>query len=164
MPFALTAYEVFKALHIMAVVAAFGLPLSYPMLLPYVHRTNPRAMPALHDAQHRMIQRLVAPGTVLVLAFGAYLATKGHYWSKAWVDVPLAILVVIGGVGGGYLAPRSEGAAAVARADVAAAPADGAVAWSAEYERLYRGLMTAETALGILVLVAIFFMAAKPFS
>jgi hypothetical protein len=52
----------------------------------------------------------------------------------------------------------------LARADVDAAPAGGAVSWSAEYDRLYARYMSAEIFLGVIVLVAIFFMAAKPFS
>jgi hypothetical protein len=38
------------------------------------------------------------------------------------------------------------------------------VAWSAEYDRVYVRYMAAELLLGALVLVAIFFMAAKPFA
>jgi uncharacterized membrane protein len=164
MPIALTSYSVVLALHIMAVVSAFGLPLSYPMLLPCVRSRHARAMPAVHDVQRRLNQRLTAPGTVLILAFGAYLAGKHHYWGKVWVDVPLAILVVIGAVGGAYIAPTCRRMAALARADVEATPAGGEVGWGSEYAVLYRRYLAVEALLGALVLVAIFFMAAKPFA
>jgi uncharacterized membrane protein len=164
MRFALTSYETVKAFHIMAVILAYGLPLAYPLLFPYVRRRYPRAMPGLHDVQHLLNQRLTGPFTVLILGFGIYLASKGHYWNKVWVDVPLAILVIIGGVGGAIIVPSSKRMSELARADLDAAGGAGAVRWSAEYDRVYSRYMAAEIFLGVLVLVAIFFMAAKPFS
>jgi hypothetical protein len=148
----------------MAVVAAYGLPMSYPLLLPYLRRRHPRAMPGMHDVQHRLNQWVTGPGTLLILVFGAYMATKGHYWGEVWVVVPLTILVVIGALGGGVVVPASRRMAELARADLEAAPSDGAVAWSAEYERVYGRYMAAEITLGALVLVAIFFMTTKPFA
>ena len=161
---AISSYSVVLALHIMAVVAAFGLPLAYPMLVPYARRHHARSMPALHDVQHRLNQRLTAPATVLILGFGAYLASKGHYWSEPWVDVPLVILVVIGGLGGAFVAPACRRLSALARADVDVTPAGADVAWGAEYDALYRRYLAVESLLGALVLVAIFFMATRPFA
>lgn len=66
-------------------------------------------MPAIHDVQHRLNQWLTAPGTVLIFAFGAYLATKRDYWGEPWVLVPLGILLVIAVVGGGYVVPVPDG-------------------------------------------------------
>jgi uncharacterized membrane protein len=164
MPLALSTYNVVEALHVIAVIGAFGLPLSYPMLMPYYRRTHPRAMPAVHAAQHRMTQRVIAPGLVVVLVLGAYLAGKGHYWGEAWVIVPLAILVVIGALGGMVITPGSERLAQLARHDVEATPGGSEVSFGPEYEALYRRVMAVEYLLGLLVLVAIFFMSARPFS
>src|SRR3954470_23987437 len=100
MPLALTSYSVVMSLHIMAVLAAYGLPLAAPLFVPYLRRNHPRAMPGVHDAQHWANVRLTGPGTVLILLFGAYMESKHHLWSKAWVDVPLAIIITIGVVGG----------------------------------------------------------------
>lgn len=160
---ALVTYDVVKAVHIMAVLAAYGLPLAYPLFLPYVRRRHPRAMPGVHDVQHRLNQRLTGPGTVLVLLLGAYMASKRHLWGEPWVIVPVAIIVVIGALGGAMVVPASARMAELSRADVDAAPGGAAVAWGSEYEALYRRYMAAELLLGALVLVAVFFMAAKPF-
>lgn len=160
---ALTTYPVVLALHIIAVIAAFGLPLAYPLLMPYVRRHHPRAMPGLHDVQHRLNQRLTGPGTVLILLFGAYMASKAHLWSKVWVDVPLGILVLIGALGGAVIVPASRRLADLARADVEGAGVGGEVTFGPEYALLYGRYMAAEILLGVLVLTAIFFMAAKPF-
>jgi uncharacterized membrane protein len=156
-PGAVTAYSVVLALHIIAVLAAFGLPLAYPLLMPYVRRRHPAAMPGLHDVQHRLNVRLTGPGTALILAFGVYLATRGHHWGELWVTVPLLLLVVIGALGGAVVVPASRQMAALARADVAAGGG-----WSSEYERLYRRYMGVEIVLVTCVLLAVFFMAAKP--
>jgi hypothetical protein len=154
MPVAVTGYDAIKAFHIMAVVAAYGLPLAYPLLLPYVRRRHPGAMAGLHDVQHWLNQRLTGPGTVLILVFGAYMASKHHLWGEVWVVVPLSILVVIGALGGGVVVPSTARLSELARTDL-----DGA-----EYARVYRRYMAAEVLLGVLVLVAVFFMAAKPFA
>jgi uncharacterized membrane protein len=165
MQLAVTSYLVVQSLHVMAVVAAYGLPMAYPMLLPYLRRKHPRSMPGVHDVQHRLNIRLTGPGTVLILAFGIYMASKHHLWGETWVAVPVAILAVIAVVGGAVIVPASRRMAELSRTDVEAASADGqAVSWSAEYDRVYGRYMVAEVFLGLLVLVAIFFMAAKPFA
>jgi uncharacterized membrane protein len=156
---AVTTYAAVEALHVMAVIAAYGLPLAYPMLFPYVRRTHPRAIPALHDVQHRLNVRLTGPGTVLLFLFGAYMASKDDLWGESWVQVGLGVLLTIV-VAGGWIVRASERMAALSRADVDAGGA--AVTWSAEYDALYRRYLAVETGLGALVLVAIFFMAAKP--
>ena len=164
MQLAVTSYLAVQAFHIMAVVAAYGLPMAYPLLLPYCRRRHPRAMPGLHDVQHRLNQRLTGPGTILILVFGVYMASKHHLWGEAWVIVPLAILVTIGALGGGVVVPASKRMAELSRADVDAAPAGGEVTWGPAYKAVYRRYMAAEVLLGALVLVAVFFMAAKPFA
>jgi hypothetical protein len=160
---AVTSYSVVKALHIMAALIAYGLPLSAPLLLPYLRRVHPRALPGFHDVQHRCNVRVTGPFTVLLFAFGAYLAGKEHLWDETWVQVPLLILLVIV-VLGGWVVRATRRLADLAREDVARTDAGGAIAWSADYERTYRTYLAVESLLGVLVLAAIFFMAAKPFA
>jgi uncharacterized membrane protein len=148
---ALAAYDVVKSLHIMAALAAYGLPLAYPLLVPYVRRNHPEALPGVHAVQYRLNNYLTGPGTVLILLLGAYLASEHDLWGEPWVIVPLAILVVIGAVGGGVIVPATR---RLSELDVA----------SPEYARLYSRYMRAELLLGVLVLVAVFFMTAKPFA
>ena len=160
----MTSYLVVQSFHVMAVVAAYGLPMAYPMLLPYLRRRHPRAMPGVHDVQYRLNQRLTGPGTVIVLAAGVYMASKHHLWGEAWVAVPVAIMAVIVVLGGGYVVPASKRMAALSRTDVESAAGVGELSWSGEYDRLFSRYMVAEVTLGVLVLVAVFFMVAKPFA
>jgi hypothetical protein len=79
-------------------------------------------------------------------------------------------------LGGGFVVPASRNMARLSRADVDAASGSGAgaassssgagaaLSWSAEYDRLWGRYLAAEILLGVLVLVAVFFMVAKPFS
>jgi hypothetical protein len=161
MHLAVTSYLVVQAVHVMAVVAAYGLPMAYPMLLPYLRRRHPHSMPGVHDVQYRLNQRLTGPGTVIVLGAGVYMASKHHLWGEAWVAVPVTIMAVIVVLGGGLVVPASRKMAQLSRADVDAAGAS--VTWSDEYNRVWGRYLAAETLLGVLVLVAVFFMVAKPF-
>jgi uncharacterized membrane protein len=159
---AVDAYSVALAAHIMAVVAGFGLPMGYPLLVPYVKRTNPSAMPAVHDVQLRLNRTVTAPALVIIFILGGYMANDADVFGEIWVIVPLLLLVVIGGVGGAVINPTLMKLIPQARADVDAAGSNPAVTFSADYEALYAKYLRAEQLLGVLVLVAIFFMAAKP--
>jgi predicted integral membrane protein DUF2269 len=162
---AVAVYDVALAVHIMAVVAAFGLPLPYPLLVPYARRNHPQAMPAVHDIQHRFNNRITAVGTVVILLVGGYLAGDADVFGEVWVIVPLIILFVIGGVGGAIVTPATRKLGELASRDLSRANAPGdAVTFSDEYDREYERYLRAEILLGALVLVAIFFMAAKPFA
>jgi uncharacterized membrane protein len=146
-----SSYSVVVALHIIAVVAAYGLPLSAPLLVPYVRRHHPAALPGLHAAQHRLNTVVTGPFTVLVLAFGIYLASDGHRWGDPFVPIGIGAIAIIAVVGGGVVVPAVRDLSALDPA-------------SADYDRVYRRYMVAETFLGLVVLVTIFVMAAKPFT
>ena len=147
----MSTYTVVVALHIIAVVAAYGLPLSAPLLVPYVRCHHPAALPGLHAAQYRLNNVVTGPFTVLVLAFGIYLATDGHRWGEPFVAIGIAAIAIIAVVGGGVVVPAVR--------QLASLDPD-----SAEYDRVYRRYLASETFLGAVVVLAIFVMAAKPFS
>jgi hypothetical protein len=147
-----STYSVVLALHIMAVLAAYGLPLAYPLLLPYVRARHPEALAGVHAVQYRLNVVLTGPGTALVLAFGIYLATKGHHWGEAWVTIPVVIIALIAVLGGAVIVPATRRLGELAVEDVR----------SEAYAALYRRYMAVEVLLGGLVLAAVFVMAAKP--
>jgi uncharacterized membrane protein len=158
---AVSGYSAVKALHVIAAFAAYGLPFAYPFLLPYLHRHHPRALPGVHDIQHRLNIMLTGPGTALLLVFGIYMASKDDLWGETWVAVPVAILAVIVIAGGAIV--RWTGQLATLATDSISA-SSGPVTFSPEYHRIYRHYMATEILLGLLVLIAIFFMVAKPFA
>lgn len=158
---AIAGYDVAKAFHVIAAFAAYGLPLAYPMLIPYLRRRHPRALPGLHDVQHRLNIALTGPGTVVLLALGLSMAADRHLFGQSWVDAGIAIVAVIA-VAGGDIVRTTAKLAQTARADVEATAPGQPVRFSEAYQRLYRRYMAVEHTLGLLVLVAIFLMVTKP--
>ena len=159
---AVTFTLVIKALHVMAAFSAYGLPLAYPLLIPYLRRHHPRALPGVHDVQHRLNIALTGPGTVALLAFGIYLATKEHQWDQAYVGVGIAVLAVIVVAGGMIVRWTAELSELATAAVGQTAPGGETITFGAAYDRVYRRYLVTETGLGALVLIAIFFMVVKP--
>ena len=144
MPTAIVFYDVVLSIHVMAIVAAFGVWFAYPLLVV-------GGDAAAHRAQARVARMVVNPAGTLALLAGVYLASDRSYWSEVWVSVPLVILIVLMGLTGAYFAPRQQRLAELAEAG--AGPQYTALA--AQVARV------AFLAAG-LVVVAIFFMVAKP--
>jgi hypothetical protein len=141
---AILFYDVVVSVHVMAIVAAFGGWFAYPLVVP-------RGDAAAHRAQVRIARMVVNPAGTVAFAAGVYLATDRHYWDESWVGVPLLILVVLMGITGAYFIPRQKRLAELAEAG--AGP---------EYASLADQVRTVVLVAAALVLVAIFFMVAKP--
>ena len=109
MPVAIVFYDVVLSIHVMAVVAAFGVWFAYPLLVV-------RGDAAAHRAQVRVARMVVNPAGSLALLAGVYLASDRSYWSEVWVSVPLVILIVLLGITGAYFIPRQERLAELAEA------------------------------------------------
>jgi len=154
---AIAFYDVAVALHVMAILVAFGAVFAYPVLTGFVLRTNPQSAPALYGAIRLLDQRVVSPMAVVALALGAYLATDADVWSKVWVTVPLIILVIVMGLIGAVFSPSLKRLSHLAARDLTAGGTLSADTM-AEVRRLNAGW----TAAAVLVLVAVFFMVAKP--
>ena len=150
-------YEVVLALHILAVVIAFGATFAYPVLLGVVTKADTRALPALYRALHAISQRVIMPGVAAILVFGIYLASHLHLWSAFFVQWGLGVVIVIGAVEGAYLGPREKRLIEVADRDVAAA-GDGSVSFSAEHDSLVRQVGAVGALMDLLVVITIYFM------
>ena len=155
-------YDVVLSVHIMAVVIAFGVLFAFPVVGSYVTREHPRMLPALHAANDRLGRYLITPGATVALLAGFYLASDRHYMGKVWVIVPLIILIGVMGLGGAFFTPNERRAGELAARDVAAAGPDGSVVLSPEYRALATRIARVGALTSVLILVAIFFMAAKP--
>ena len=157
---AASLYEVVLAVHIMAVVVAFGVTFAYPIMFAVAARRDPRSLPLLHRIEYTIERMLVNPGLALVLLAGIYLASKGHFWSDFFVQWGLGAVIVIGALVGAVMIPTSKRAEQIAARDLAASGDDEAPAQlSDEYRALVRRLSSVGTLLSLLVLVTILFMA-----
>jgi hypothetical protein len=158
---ATSLYDVVLAVHVMAVVIAFGVTFAYPIMFAVGARRDPRSLPVLHRIEYTIERTLINGGLVLVLAAGIFLASDGHHWSEFFVQWGLGAVVVIGAVLGGVMIPTAKRAETLAERDIAAA-GDGPIEMSAEYGALTRRLATVGSLLSALVLITILFMAIKP--
>jgi hypothetical protein len=155
-------YTVMLALHIAAVVVTFGVTFAYPIIYA-VAAKYPQHLPYTYRLEYAIGRRLITPGLLVIILVGAYLASKIDAWDETWVIVPLVIAVIIGALGGMLFAPTERKIIEVAERDVAAA-AGGEITFSAEHDRLARRLQVGGAISSLLVLVAIYFMVAKPFA
>jgi hypothetical protein len=158
---AASAYEVVMAVHIMAVVVAFGVTFAYPIMYAVGARQEPRSLPLLHRIEYTTERFLINPSLLVVLAAGIFLASDGHHWGQFFVAWGVAVVIVIGAGVGAVLIPTAKRAEEVARRDLGSG--DGGVAtMSAEYGRLTRRANATGSLLSVLVLVTILFMVVKP--
>jgi hypothetical protein len=156
---AVAFYEVVLALHILAVVFAFGATFAYPVLIGAITKADPRALPALYRALHAISQRVIMPGLAAVVVFGIYLASHLHMWHTFFVQWGIAVAIVIGAVEGAYLGPRERRLIEVADRDVAG-EGEGPVTFSAEHDSLVRRIGGIGALMDLLVIITIFFMVA----
>jgi hypothetical protein len=155
------------AVHIMAVVFAFGATLAYPVLLGTITKADSRALPALYKALHAISTRVIMPGLAVVLICGIYMASDHKLWSEFFVQWGLGAVVVIGAVEGMLLSPNEKKLVQVADRDLAASPVrgqagEGAFAPSAEHDALVKRIGATGALMDLIVLVTILFMAIKP--
>ena len=156
---AVTFADFVLALHILAVVVAFGVTFAYPIFALVGGRMDPRAMPWFHRMQVAVGRRLVNPGLAIVLIAGIYLASHLDEWKAFYVQWGLAAVVVLGALEGAVMIRGETRLAELADRDVAAA-GTGAVKWSAEYEAQFRRLGLFGALMQLIVVLTVFFMAA----
>ena len=150
-------WQIILALHIAAVVIAFGVTFSYPIMYAAAERLDPRSMPWLHRMVQRVTQRVVNPGLAIVLVAGIYLASKLHMWHAFYVQWGVGIGIVLGGLAGAFFIPREKKLAELAERDIAAA-GEGGVQWSEEYLALRNRVAGVGSLAGVLILATIYLM------
>jgi len=160
---AISFYSFVLFVHIAAVVLGFGVIFAYPVFWEAARRGDERHLPFFHRVQSRLGARLISPALVVILLAGLYLAFDGPYeFSDPWIGATLLILIVLGGIGGGYLAPRERTLAELAQRDVTRSNAEGPLTMSDDYRQLFAKVRVASLAMCGLVLLAIFLMVTKP--
>jgi hypothetical protein len=151
---AVAFWQVVLAIHIAAVVVAFGVVFAYPVFIVVGTRIDRRSIPWFHRMQQQIGRRIVSPGLLIVLVAGIYLASKLHFWHYFFVQWGVAVAIVIGGLEGGYMVRQEGRMAELAERDLAA----GREEWSTEYQALSRRVGAVGLLLYVLVLVTIYLM------
>jgi hypothetical protein len=154
---AVAFWQVILAVHIAAVVVAFGVMFVYPLAGFASARVDPRALPSLHRMQQRIGRTMVNPGLVVVLLAGIYLTFELHQWSSFFAQWGVAITIVLGGIEGAFRIPREGKLARLAERDLAA-PGEQQPGLSAEYQNLAKQVRIVGGAMSALVLITIYLM------
>jgi hypothetical protein len=162
---AVTFYTFVLAVHIAAIVIAFGVTFAYPVMYAVGIRAEPRSMPGLHRIQDSVGKFVISPFMGLALLAGIYLASKLHSWSDFYVQWGIAMILIIGALGGAFFAPRERRLAELAARDIAAAdqaaPGASEVVFGEEYKALRQQLFFVNVGVSALILLTIFFMTAQ---
>jgi hypothetical protein len=159
---AVTFYTFALAIHIASIVIAFGVTFAYPVIYAVGIRSEARSMPGIHRIQGSVGKFVISPFLGLALLAGIYLASKLHTWSDFYVQWGLGVIVILGGLGGAYFAPRERRLAELADRDLAAGdPHASDFAFSAEYTALRKQVFSVNVAANLLVLLTIYFMVAQ---
>jgi hypothetical protein len=155
---AFTFYDVVLAIHILAVVVAFGVVFAYPLVDAQLRRGGPAALPALHRLHLALATKLIQPAMTVVLLAGVYLALDRFSLGDPWISATFAILIVLFGLTGAVLIPTDKRLLELAERDVSA----GAAEPSADYMAASRRADLFGSIALLLVVVAIFLMTTKP--
>jgi uncharacterized membrane protein len=162
LPVAVTKYEFSIFLHITAVMVGFGATFAEAIMFPVAMKVGARHLPYVHRLGLAINQWLATPALVIVLATGIYQVSEGNWeFSQFWISATLVIVLVIGGLLGGYFIPADRRLAPMAERDIAAS-GDGEVVLSDEYQRQARMEGIVGTITGILLVVAVYLMVMKP--
>jgi hypothetical protein len=150
-------WQVVLAVHIIVVVAAFGVLVAYPLIAAAAERLDLSSVPLFHRVRIVIGRRLVNPGLVVVLAAGIYLASELHQWHQFYVQWGVAVIVVLGGLEGGFVIRQSKMLAELAERDISAA-AGSEIKWSTEYVGARRRADQTNALMAMIVVVTVFLM------
>jgi hypothetical protein len=151
-------WQIALAVHIVFVVAAFGLLLGYPFIVIAVERFDRRALPVLLRVRQLLGRSLVNPGLLIVVIAGVYLAAHGHQWKQFYVQWGIGAVLVIGALEGSFVMRQSGKLADLAERDINASAGAAEVTWSSEYLAARTRADQVNAVLAMLVVVTIFLM------
>ena len=105
----MSLFELSLFLHITAVVVGFGATFAEAIAAPVAMRLDPRHLPYVHELQLAINRRFATPALLVVLITGVYQVDEGGYsFGDAWVSASFLIVIVLGGLLGGYFVPTDR--------------------------------------------------------
>jgi uncharacterized membrane protein len=153
----ITGYSVGLFIHLLAVVLAFGPTFGYGLLFSVLPK-YPAATPALIEGIQRVDRYLVNPGSIVVLLAGIYLMSEGNWdGGEAWIAVGFIAIFALIGLQHAFFRPQTAKAKQLAERDLKSGDT-----LSEEFAVVSRRLGTVGPIAGLIVVVTIFFMVAKP--
>ncbi len=151
-------WQIALAVHVVFVVAAFGLLLAYPFIVIAVERFDRRSVPVMLRVRQLLGRSLVNPGLLIVVIAGVYLAADQHQWGQFYVQWGIGAVLAIGALEGAFVVRQSGKLAELAARDISASPPTGDVVWSSDYLAARTRHDQINALLAVLVVVTIFLM------
>jgi hypothetical protein len=156
--FAVQFYDISVWLHVSAVVVGFGATFAESLTFPLALKVGKQHLPYVHRLGIAINQRLASPALVLIIITGIYQTADRWEFSDFWISATFAIAIILGGLNGAYFIPGEKRLLAQVERELSG----GAGELSAEYQRKARQMGMVGALAGLLVLLAVFFMVAKP--
>jgi len=158
---AASAYELVLALHIMAVVIAFGWTFMLPVAFAVAAKADPRTLPVLHRIEYTSERLLLNPALTVIVGAGIFMAIDGHLFGEFFVQWGIGAAIVIGYLAGSVLIPAAKRAEAAVLRDLEGF-AGGEFVASEDYRAATRRLTLYGSATSLLALATIAIMVLKP--
>jgi hypothetical protein len=160
---AVTFFDVVLFFHILAVVLAFGPTFAYGVFFAVAGKEGGRAIPTVGRAI-RTWDAAQTPMILVILASGIYMAAEGPYdFGAFFVSWGFIAVIAILALVHGFFRPQTLKATELAERDIAATPGDGPVEFSEEFNDVSNRLARVGQLTGLLIVLTIYFMTAKPF-
>ena len=157
MTFAVTFYDVSVWLHVSAVVVGFGATFAESLTFPLAIKVGKQHLPYVHRLGIAINQRLATPALVLIIITGIYQTADRWEFSDFWISATFLIAIILGGLNGAYFIPGEKRLLAQVERELS----DGGEL-TADYQRRARQMGMVGALAGLLVLLAVFLMVAKP--
>ncbi len=156
-------YDVVVWLHVSSVVVAFGATFAFGIYIALAARKHRRAIPAIIEAQTQINRSMVTIGGVLILITGIYLAADRWEFSEFFIAWGIIAIIVLLGLVHGFFIPNDTRALRAAKKDIEAAGPTGEVEFGREFNEHSMKSARMGPIAGLIVILTIYVMVAKPF-
>ena len=156
-------YDVVKWLHISVVVVALGPTFAFGIYQGVAAGRDPRSLPVVFAATEAINRYLVTIGGIVIFLTGIYLTIDGPWsFGDVFVNVGIVVLILLLGLVHAYFIPNDRSASEAAQRDIEAARG-GAVELGSEFASRTRRSAQLGMLAGLVVVLTIYLMTAKPF-
>ncbi|HEX3801865.1 MAG TPA: hypothetical protein VHV75_03395 [Solirubrobacteraceae bacterium] len=150
-------WQIALAIHIIFVVACFGIVVSYPLIAIAAERLDRRSVPLMLRLRQLIGRSIVNPGLLIVVLAGVYLSSELHQWHAFYVQWGIGAIVVMGALEGAFVIRQSGKLADLAQRDIDASGV-GEINWSHEYIAARGRSDQVNALMAVIVVVTVFFM------
>ena len=156
-------YDVIVWLHVSGVVLAFGPTFAFGIYFAVGARKHPRGIPAILESQIAISRSLITLGGILVLITGLYLTGDRFEFSDFFVAWGILAIIVLLGLTHAFFTPNDTRALQLAKRDIEAAGPTGDFEPSQEFMDVSSRNAKMGPVAGLIIILTIYVMAAKPF-